>query len=701
MIKRLLITLTATLACLASTGQAAISFGSTGTPILTFDAQPTVADGWSTLGVGNNAATYTTDTALDAAVIANTTAASVSTPVGSSTTVPPSKNAIARWNGTGHYLQSRPTTVDYTLLMATLQNDSGNTLSSVTVAYTYGVTVPAGLTIQEEIPGFRVFYSLTGEANSWTLIPELSGVGTAGNLSAVINPAGGWAPGTPLYLLWADDNAAASDAANAPQEGGYTIDDFAVTTGAAIPPNITQQPVNATVAEEQVATLTVTATGTGLTYQWYKGATPIAGATSSTLLVTNTAGSNRPWSVPGDNGSYHVVVSGSANPAATSATVTVTVTPDTTAPVAEWVNCTANAGEIVLNVSESLDNYTAAVTNFASYVVESPTGNLTVTNITHGANSPRVHLFVDQALDPAKQYHLSTTLALPDRAQTANFLPANTRLPILCASNHIADLSHVWKYNEADLDLPSDWTSAAYVDTGADWKSGAGPLDAKLHGTGATGENCRDTIPFYPTNGVGLGPVGTCISYVSPVTQTNLITTYFRTHFTSPSAGGSSALLHLQGKVDDGAVIYLNGTEIGRVRMAAAPTAITRTSLANAGVGDGDAQDSLEYYVPGLVAGDNVLAIEVHQNGLTSSDKTLGLIISLVTGGQAAGPQLTITHSGNTGHVLWSGTGTLAYKNSLSDPTWTVIAGPYAQSNGQNDVTINLASPTTRFYRVQ
>ncbi|MDB6035029.1 MAG: hypothetical protein JWM16_5367, partial [Verrucomicrobiales bacterium] len=201
MIKRLLLTLTATLACLATTGLAAISFGPTGTQILTFDAQPTVADGWSTLGVGNNAATFTSDTLMDAAVIANTVAATVSTALGSSTTLPPSKNAIARYNGAGHYLQSRPTAVDYTLLMATLQNDSINTLSSVTVSYTFGALVASGLTIQEEVPGFRVFYSLTGEANSWTLIPELSGVGTSGNLSAVVNLASGWAPGAPLYLL--------------------------------------------------------------------------------------------------------------------------------------------------------------------------------------------------------------------------------------------------------------------------------------------------------------------------------------------------------------------------------------------------------------------------------------------------------------------------------------------------------------------
>src|SRR5947208_2866875 len=106
MIKRLLIALTASLACLAATGHAQISFTAAGTGVKTFDTAPTIADGWSTLTVGTAATTYTTSNGLYTAV-QNVAASTVNTVLGTSTTVPPSANAIARHNGTLFRLQTR------------------------------------------------------------------------------------------------------------------------------------------------------------------------------------------------------------------------------------------------------------------------------------------------------------------------------------------------------------------------------------------------------------------------------------------------------------------------------------------------------------------------------------------------------------------------------------------------------------------
>jgi hypothetical protein len=51
---------------------------------------------------------------------------------------------------------------------------------------------------------------------------------------------------------------------------------------------ITAQPASITVAEQQPATFSVTATGAGpLSYEWRRNGTPIAGATSATLTVTS------------------------------------------------------------------------------------------------------------------------------------------------------------------------------------------------------------------------------------------------------------------------------------------------------------------------------------------------------------------------------------------------------------------------------
>ncbi len=86
-------------------------------------------------------------------------------------------------------------------------------------------------------------------------------------------------------------------------------------------PAITTQPVSATICNGAQATFTVTATGSNLTYQWYKsidgGVTfnAIAGATTNTHITP----------VGALAGQYYVVVSGSCAPSVTSNTVIFTV----------------------------------------------------------------------------------------------------------------------------------------------------------------------------------------------------------------------------------------------------------------------------------------------------------------------------------------------------------------------------------------
>src|SRR4051812_43977458 len=232
MIKRLLFTLTAALACAtASYGQ--ISFSSVGTGVKTFDSAPVVADGWSTASFGAAAGTYTTSNGLYTAV-QTVAASSVATVLPTSGTVPPSLNLLGRYNTTLQRLQIRPTTSDYTVIMATLRNDSGADVPKITIAYQMSAMVTNDSTIAEspELYGWKVFYSTSGAAGSWNIIPELSlpTTGTFTNdLSAVVNIAGLWTAGGTLYILWADDNGPSSDTAPS-KEGAYMLDNFSVTS---------------------------------------------------------------------------------------------------------------------------------------------------------------------------------------------------------------------------------------------------------------------------------------------------------------------------------------------------------------------------------------------------------------------------------------------------------------------------------------
>ena len=96
-------------------------------------------------------------------------------------------------------------------------------------------------------------------------------------------------------------------------------------------------------------------------------------------------------------------------------------------------------------------------------------------------------------------------------------------------------------------------------------------------------------------------------------------TTYFRTHFTvvDPNAIEGLDLGVLR---DDGAIVYLNGTEVYRANMPGGT--VSYDTFASSTVG-GTEEDTF-YYTPVvpslLVPGDNVLAVEIHQTSPTSSD---------------------------------------------------------------------------------
>ncbi|HVX56864.1 MAG TPA: immunoglobulin domain-containing protein, partial [Candidatus Saccharimonadales bacterium] len=83
-------------------------------------------------------------------------------------------------------------------------------------------------------------------------------------------------------------------------------------------PVISANPASAIVTAGNTATLSVTATGTGLSYQWYKNGVAITGATSASLSIATAQGR--------DSGQYTVVVQG-LNGSATSATAYLTVPP--------------------------------------------------------------------------------------------------------------------------------------------------------------------------------------------------------------------------------------------------------------------------------------------------------------------------------------------------------------------------------------
>jgi hypothetical protein len=161
------------------------------------------------------------------------------------------------------------------------------------------------------------------------------------------------------------------------------------------------------------------------------------------------------------------------------------------------------------------------------------------------------------------------------------------------------DYSDVWKYNDKNVDLGTAWRAPSYDDSG--WPQGRGLLG-------------YDTDPV-PGPGIQ-----------TPMANAHQLTYYLRTQFeyTGPLQG---VTLTVDQYVDDGAVYYLNGQELGRSHMPAGTVTFTTTSSQSH-----DAVEELAVITTSgsaLVKGTNVLAVEVHQTTTTSTDVVFGMRLNI------------------------------------------------------------------------
>lgn len=156
-----------------------------------------------------------------------------------------------------------------------------------------------------------------------------------------------------------------------------------------------------------------------------------------------------------------------------------------------------------------------------------------------------------------------------------------------------------WQANGAGTDLGTAWLGQAYDDTQPGWISGQG-----LFG-------------YTPTPGA-FPPIKTALSS-GPNTY------YFRAHFNWDNLPDNVAFVATN-YLSDGAVFYLNGVEVSRVRMPAGAVAY---STAATGTNSPVGQDSVAG-IPGsaFALGDNVIEVETHQAAASSADMVFGLSLT-------------------------------------------------------------------------
>ncbi|MGB6220513.1 lamin tail domain-containing protein, partial [Haloferula sp.] len=177
-----------------------------------------------------------------------------------------------------------------------------------------------------------------------------------------------------------------------------------------------------------------------------------------------------------------------------------------------------------------------------------------------------------------------TTLTIPTQDLTLTALYADDDELIA------ADAS--WKFHDDGEDLGTSWRSRTFNDS--TWPEGRAQL------------------------GYGDGDEATTINFGGDEDQ-KFMTSYFRRTFSVNNASEVSAL-RLELLRDDGAVVYLNGTEVARDNMPAGVI----NYLTPASTTTGGASEDTFFDHPldptDLVDGTNVIAVEVHQRVGTSSD---------------------------------------------------------------------------------
>jgi hypothetical protein len=177
------------------------------------------------------------------------------------------------------------------------------------------------------------------------------------------------------------------------------------------------------------------------------------------------------------------------------------------------------------------------------------------------------------------------------------------RLSVRPASYELFPMTNVWRYHAAGQDLGAAWRNPDYDDTG--WPRGA--------------------ALFHNENAALPAPKNTPLPLTNAAEQL-IVTYYFRTHFHWPGPT-ASAVLTARALLDDGAVLYLNGAEVMRVGMPAAPAPISYNTFANRTVGDAAADEVFSLPATALAEGDNVLAVEVHQADAAGTDVVFGLAL--------------------------------------------------------------------------
>ncbi len=287
------------------------------------------------------------------------------------------------------------------------------------------------------------------------------------------------------------------------------------------------------------------------------------------------------------------------------------------------------------------------------------TNPMPVPKITLTLNSPP-----DNTVLSSQNVEFSCTAATPDQSSSLTSIELNVKenSPIT-----LVGISDTWKYDDTNTNFPDTWTSLTFDDSA--WKEGPGPL-----GYGDATE---------------LAVLGTVMTMQTPRQPTY----YLRKKFTINNLAQIKSL-KFDIDFDDSFIMYINGQEITRQNVANSDHNTFASSVHN---WNGDSGSPSPWYnyqftqadLSLLREGENIIAIEVHQQSATSSDVMMRTTLTTTPS--------TITQTAPANGQSY--TATFNVQLAQNQYTWNCIAydnlGNTGTAPADYNLEITLPSPCT------
>ena len=356
---------------------------------------------------------------------------------------------------------------------------------------------------------------------------------------------------------------------------------------------ITNQPQNQNVIEMRDATFTVGVDGSTPAYQWYYtnagGIILLTDQTNATLVISSVTSANA--------GGYFVVVTNVLG-AVTSQVATLSVTADLTPPTLLSARITGQ-NMITVTFDENVDPVSAS--DPMNYTVQDADGNSIMFYLVEVSGSNvtiSLSAFVNSNIEYVVTAETIGDLVNPPNIMTIGTVRTGRKLTLI-------GLSSSWSYNDTGANLGTAWREYTYPEESS-WPTATAWLGFETN----TFITINNLTHISTNTNAGIG--GTIITY------------YFRQHFNFDGDPAAATLL-LEYGFDDGGIVYLNGHRVFSLNMTNAEYSYTNyTDVTGNEVTAVSVTNIPNTY---LRRGDNVIAVEVHQDNRTSSDLVFGLAL--------------------------------------------------------------------------